>query len=237
VYVHLLTRFDDSNKLRGGGRRVRVVDSSAINRRGYCFPIDSVVIEKGSVVMTSRPLMTADKNSRTLVLICRRDFCRMVDHVLRNEGLEDFQHGDLRLVGRTDLEARVGEGATEAFVIRTDALRAERLKKPSRRLSDSWGVSGRLRAIHRQSVSAASCRTKPGNAVCRLENHITERMLRHRRRSMFNGAFKTDFRPEARSILMRSSILRYPVVSLAVLFSTASAITIPQGLRVPQTNV
>lgn len=79
--------------------------------------------------MTSRPLMTADKNIRTLVLICRRDFCRMVDHVLRDEGLEDFQHGDLRLVGRTGLEARVGKGATEAFVIKTDADRAERLIK------------------------------------------------------------------------------------------------------------
>ena len=78
--------------------------------------------------MTSRPLMTPDKNTRTLVLICRRDFCRMVDHVLLNEGLEDFQHGDLRLVGRTDLEARVGAGATEAFVIKTDAESAERLK-------------------------------------------------------------------------------------------------------------
>lgn len=78
--------------------------------------------------MTSRPLALADKKLRTLVLICRRDFCRMVDQVLISEGVADFQHGDLRLVGRTDLEARVGTGATEAFVIKTDAEHAERLK-------------------------------------------------------------------------------------------------------------
>lgn len=78
--------------------------------------------------MSSHSTVKTGEDSRTLVLICRRDFCRMVDLVLRNEGLEDFQHGDLRLVGRTDLEARVGTGATEAFVIKANSDQAERLK-------------------------------------------------------------------------------------------------------------
>jgi hypothetical protein len=70
--------------------------------------------------------MKAQQNAKTLVLVCRRDFCRVLDRVLRSEGLSDFQHGDLSLVCSSALEARAG-GETEVFVVSTDAERAERL--------------------------------------------------------------------------------------------------------------
>ncbi|MCI0421822.1 MAG: hypothetical protein L0312_21770 [Acidobacteria bacterium] len=70
--------------------------------------------------------MKAQQNAKTLALVCRRDFCRVLDRVLRSEGLSDFQHGDLSLVCNSTLEARAG-GKTEVFVISTDAGRAERL--------------------------------------------------------------------------------------------------------------
>lgn len=64
----------------------------------------------------------------TLVLVCRRDFCRLLDHVLRAEGLADFQHGDLTLLGSPGIQAQLGSGATEVFVIPADLSQAERLK-------------------------------------------------------------------------------------------------------------
>lgn len=70
--------------------------------------------------------MGTEQHTKTLVLVCHRDFCRILDRVLREEGLSDFQHGDLSLVCGSALEERVG-GNTEVFVISTDAERAERL--------------------------------------------------------------------------------------------------------------
>ncbi|HLG18154.1 MAG TPA: hypothetical protein VJH03_27180 [Blastocatellia bacterium] len=82
------------------------------------------VTNSASVVVS---FFMADNSTRTLVLICRRGFCRVLDRVLLIEGFSGFQHGDLNLVGRSDIEARVGKGATEVFVIQADAWRAERL--------------------------------------------------------------------------------------------------------------
>lgn len=70
--------------------------------------------------------MGTEQHTKTLVLVCRRDFCRILKRVLRSEGFSDFQHGDLSLACGATLEARV-EGHTEAFVVSTDAERAERL--------------------------------------------------------------------------------------------------------------
>jgi hypothetical protein len=70
--------------------------------------------------------MGAEQHTKTLVLVCRRDFCRILDRMLRKEGLSDFQHGDLSLVCGSALEARVG-GHTEVFVVSTDVEHAERL--------------------------------------------------------------------------------------------------------------
>lgn len=67
-----------------------------------------------------------NKKPKTLVLVCRRDFCRILDRVLHSEGLSNIQHGDLSLVGNSVVEARVG-AATEVFVVSTDAVQAERL--------------------------------------------------------------------------------------------------------------
>lgn len=70
--------------------------------------------------------MGAEQHTKTLVLVCRRDFGRILDRMLRSEGLGDFQHGDLSLVCGSTLETRVG-GNTEVFVVSTDAERAGRL--------------------------------------------------------------------------------------------------------------
>lgn len=70
--------------------------------------------------------MTDEKKAKTLVLICRRDFCRVLNRVLRAEGLNDFQHGDLSMIGRSVIESPA-EGATEVFLVTADDLRAERL--------------------------------------------------------------------------------------------------------------
>ena len=67
-----------------------------------------------------------EKNSKTLVLVCHQNFCRLLDRVLRGEGLTDFQHGDLSLVGGSLMEPRVA-GATEVFVVPTDGERAQKL--------------------------------------------------------------------------------------------------------------
>lgn len=60
---------------------------------------------------------------KTLVLVCRRDFCRLIDRVLRGEGLSDIQHGGLELIDDATNKA----DTTEVFVIPADADRAERL--------------------------------------------------------------------------------------------------------------
>jgi hypothetical protein len=70
--------------------------------------------------------MMAEEETKTLVLVCRRDFCRVLKRVLRSEGFSDFQHGDLSMVCGSTLEARVG-GNTEVFVVSTDAERGEKL--------------------------------------------------------------------------------------------------------------
>jgi hypothetical protein len=69
-----------------------------------------------------------EKSPKTLILVCRRNFCRILDRVLRSEGLSDFRHGDLSLVGGLEEAAQVG-GATEVFVVSADAGRVERLIK------------------------------------------------------------------------------------------------------------
>jgi len=68
----------------------------------------------------------SEQETRALVLVCRRDFCRILKRVLRSEGFSDFQHGDLSMVCGSALEDRVG-GNTEVFVVSTDAEHAERL--------------------------------------------------------------------------------------------------------------
>ncbi|HXG91430.1 MAG TPA: hypothetical protein VNN73_03555 [Blastocatellia bacterium] len=67
-----------------------------------------------------------NKKPKTLVLVCRQDFCRVLDRMLRSEGLSNFQHGDLSLVSGPVIEAMAG-GATEVFVVSTDADHAGRL--------------------------------------------------------------------------------------------------------------
>lgn len=69
--------------------------------------------------------MMAEK-ARTIVLVCRRGFCGILDRALRAEGVNDFQRGYLRMACGSSVEARVG-GNTEVLVVSADAERAERL--------------------------------------------------------------------------------------------------------------
>jgi hypothetical protein len=68
--------------------------------------------------------MMAEK-AITMVLVCRRGFCGILDRALRAEGVNDFQRGYLSMVCGSSLEARV-RGNTEVLVISTDAERAEK---------------------------------------------------------------------------------------------------------------
>lgn len=63
---------------------------------------------------------------KTLILVCRRDFCRILDHVLRGEGVSNYQHGQLSMVSGSEVEERVGNPA-EVFVIPAGIELAERL--------------------------------------------------------------------------------------------------------------
>jgi hypothetical protein len=47
--------------------------------------------------------------------------------VLRRQGIDKFQHGDLSLIGGSAVGARIGGGASEVFVVITDAGSARRL--------------------------------------------------------------------------------------------------------------
>lgn len=67
-----------------------------------------------------------EKASRTLILVCHRDFCRILEHLLLHEGLKDFQHGDLSLIGGVNANACAPE-SSEVFVVPADADQAARL--------------------------------------------------------------------------------------------------------------
>jgi len=69
--------------------------------------------------------MFAKEGSRTLILVCRHGFSRLIERVLHREGFGDFQRGRLSLFGGTDMEKR--SGASEAFVLMTDVNSAGRL--------------------------------------------------------------------------------------------------------------
>jgi hypothetical protein len=71
--------------------------------------------------------MGTQKDSRTLVLVCRRAFSRIVERVLHREGFNDFQRGGLSLVGGATTGARTGNSASEVFVLMTDVGSARRL--------------------------------------------------------------------------------------------------------------
>ncbi|HKV38363.1 MAG TPA: hypothetical protein VJX67_04055 [Blastocatellia bacterium] len=58
--------------------------------------------------------------SKTVVLVCRGGFSRIVERMLEKEGISDFQRGGLSLVGGSAIEARVGGGASDVFVLTGD---------------------------------------------------------------------------------------------------------------------
>ena len=67
------------------------------------------------------------KESTTLVLVCRREFRHILERVFVRQGIHDFQQGGLSLVGGSTVGTRIGAGASEVFVLTTDAGSAGRL--------------------------------------------------------------------------------------------------------------
>src|SRR5215831_14735129 len=71
--------------------------------------------------------MVRQEGSRTLILVCRRAFSRIVERVLRHEGFSHFQRGRLSLVGGAAVGPEGGEVASEVFVLVTEVSSANRL--------------------------------------------------------------------------------------------------------------
>jgi broad specificity phosphatase PhoE len=69
--------------------------------------------------------MAVEKDTKTLIVVCHRGFCRILARTLRAEGISNFQHGYLRLVCGSNLEPRFG-GNTEVLMVSTSASRAEK---------------------------------------------------------------------------------------------------------------
>jgi len=84
--------------------------------------------------------MGTQKDSRTLILVCRQAFGRIVERMLRSEGFQDFHRGGLDLVGGAAVEAR--SEASEAFVLTTDANSAKRLGQLLRACPIRGGATG-----------------------------------------------------------------------------------------------
>lgn len=68
--------------------------------------------------------MVMEEGSRTLIVVCRKAFGDVIEHVLRGEGFRDFQRGDISIAGGMAAAAR--EGAREVFVLRADDKSARR---------------------------------------------------------------------------------------------------------------
>jgi hypothetical protein len=71
--------------------------------------------------------MAIQKDSTTLVLVCRRAFRPIIERMLHREGFSNFQHGNLSLIGGSAVGERVGAGASEVFLVLADAVSARRL--------------------------------------------------------------------------------------------------------------
>lgn len=66
------------------------------------------------------------EEERTLVLVCRRNFCRILDQLLRAEGVNDFTHGNLSFMNASNSASAGGVGM-EVFVVPAPARRAEEI--------------------------------------------------------------------------------------------------------------
>ena len=72
-------------------------------------------------------LMGKDKDSTTLVLVCRKCFRQIIEPMLKREGIDNFRHGDLNLIGGPAVSARIWRGASHVFIVTTSAGSARRL--------------------------------------------------------------------------------------------------------------
>lgn len=85
-----------------------------------------VVIEGTFPCAFNKSAIMVERRAKMLILVYRRDFCRILDRILRREGLTDFQHGDLSLACGSELRAPVGS-PKEVFVISASSDRVEKL--------------------------------------------------------------------------------------------------------------
>ena len=70
--------------------------------------------------------MEANQKRNTLVLVCHRSFCRLLDRMLREENIGEYQHGDLSLLAGA-MGDKGEDDVSEVYIVRTDKLRAERI--------------------------------------------------------------------------------------------------------------
>lgn len=69
--------------------------------------------------------MNAEQETKTLVLVCHRNFCRLLDRMLRTANIDNFRHGDLSLLfGSTDHENKSEH--SEVYIVTTEASQAQR---------------------------------------------------------------------------------------------------------------
>lgn len=72
--------------------------------------------------------MNAELETKTLVLVCHRNFCRLLDRLLRTANIDNFQHGDLSLLFGSAGRESAPENS-EVYIVTTDAPRAQRFIK------------------------------------------------------------------------------------------------------------
>ncbi len=70
--------------------------------------------------------MEANQKRNTLVLVCHRSFCRLLDRMLQEENIGEYQHGDLCLLsGAMGDEGE--DDVSEVYIVRADQVRAARI--------------------------------------------------------------------------------------------------------------
>lgn len=69
--------------------------------------------------------MHTEQGTKTLVLVCHRNFCRLLDRMLQTANIDTIQHGDLSLLfGSAGRESEPEN--SEVYIVTTDASRAQR---------------------------------------------------------------------------------------------------------------
>jgi hypothetical protein len=84
--------------------------------------------------------MTKQQGSKTLILVCRQAFTRIVERVLLSEGFTNFQRGGRTAINGLAIEPK--ESNSDIFVLITDVNSAMRLAGILRACPIQGGTSG-----------------------------------------------------------------------------------------------